>query len=211
LLHDVLAHPFWTYPSAPYIWAAGLLFGVSHSLLATQMCRQYAARLGIRATSYRLYYSLLATLLTALWLWMVHALPDAPLYALEGGTRIAFFAMQAIGIGIILLSFRAFNAAIFLGLKNMPETGEPFVEKGIYRHMRHPMYSGFMLLLLASPVQSMNSLHLSLAVCAYFIIGSLFEEHRMQLLHPSYDKYRRCVPAFFPRIPLFQRNTGMRK
>ncbi len=211
MLHDVLAHPFWTHPSARYIWAAGLLFGLSHSLLATQTFRQYAPRLGLTPTSYRLYYSLLATLLTALWLWMVHTLPDAPLYALEGSAAIPLFAMQAIGIGIILLSFRAFDAAIFLGLKDMPATGEPFVEQGIYRYLRHPMYTGFMLLLLASPVHSMNSLHLSLAISVYFIIGSLFEEHRMQLLHPGYNEYRRCVPAFLPHIPLFRRNTGIKK
>ena len=200
MLHDVL-----TYPSALYIWGAGLLFGLSHSLLATQVVRQQAARLGFTASAYRLFYSLLATLLTGLWLWMVHTLPDAPLYALEGIAAAPLFAMQTIGIGIILLSFRAFDAAIFLGLKDMPASGEPFVEQGMYRYLRHPMYSGFMLLLLASPMHSMNSLHLSLAISAYFIIGSLFEERRMLACHPAYSAYRHRVPAFIPSTPFCRR------
>jgi len=196
---------FWLNQSAACIWGAGLIFGLSHTLLAGQTCRAWAARHRVNATAYRLAYSLLATLLTGLWLWLAHALPDHVLYALEGDAAVPLYAAQAIGLGIILLSLRAFDAAIFLGLKPMPAGGESFVESGIYRHMRHPMYTGFMLLLLASPVHSVNSLHLSLAISAYFIIGSFFEERRMLASHPDYDGYRRRVPAFIPIGPLFHR------
>jgi len=194
--------------SAAIIWVSTLLFGLSHSLLAANACRAWAARRGITPTSYRLFYSVLATILTGLWLWLIHSLPDAPLYAFEGIGSLPFYAVQLAGLIIILLSFRAFDAAVFLGLKAMPEGGEPFVESGIYRYIRHPMYTGFMALLLASPVHSINSLHFSLAVSAYFIIGSIFEERRMQGEHPDYAIYRKRVGAFLPIRALFHRRTA---
>jgi len=190
--------------SAPCIWGAGLLFGVSHTLLAGHACRARAAAWGIGRTNYRLIYSLLATLFTGLWLWLTQTLPDAPLYAFSCPACLPFYALQATGLVIILLSLRIFDAGIFLGLKAMPKGGEPFVEHSIYRYMRHPMYTGFMLLLLASPVHSVNSLHFCLAVSAYFIIGSYFEERRMLGRHPAYAEYRRRVPAFVPRMRLFR-------
>ena len=80
----------------------------------------------------------------------------------------------------------------------MPPGGEPFSEKGIYRHLRHPMYAGVMLVLLASPQQSVNSLSLTLAVCLYFIVGCRFEERRMLAAHPQYADYCRRTPRFVP-------------
>jgi len=185
-------------PSAAIIWLTAFTFGLSHSLLAGNPCKAWAAARGVMPSTYRLLYSLLATVLTALWLWLVHSLPDAPLYAFTGMPAVPLYALQAAGLMVILLSFRAFDAAVFLGLKPLPEGGESFVESGIYRHMRHPMYTGFVLLMLASPVHSINSLHVALAVSTYFIIGSIFEERRMLAAHPHYAGYRRRVSAFLP-------------
>lgn len=191
-------------PSAAAIWAAGLAFGLLHTITAGKYCRDLATRLGIAPHRYRLLYSLAASILTAAWLWLVHALPDAPLYHVDWPAAAPLLAMQLAGLVIILCSMRAFDAGIFLGLKAMPAGIEPFHETGIYRHIRHPMYSGFMLLMLASPVHSVNSLHFALAVCAYFVIGSRFEEARMLAAHPAYADYVRRVPAFVPRVALLR-------
>lgn len=192
--------------SAAIIWLSALLFGLCHTLLAEHACRAWAAARGIGPTRYRLLYSVLASLLTALWLWLIHSLPDTPLYAISGISAVPFYGMQVTGLVLIILSFRAFDAAAFIGLKPLPAGGDPFVETGIYRHMRHPMYSGFMLLLLANPVHTANSLHFTLAVSAYFIIGSIFEERRMLEAHPDYSAYRRRVSAFLPIGPFFRRH-----
>ena len=95
---------------------------------------------------------------------------------------------------------QAFDMRIFLGLASMPAAGEPFLERGIYRHLRHPMYTGVLLVLLASPAQSVNSLSLTAAVALYFIVGAGLEERRLAADHPEYADYRRRVPAFWPRL-----------
>jgi len=186
--------------STAWIWFSGLLFALVHSVLATTALKQRLLQLGVDAQRYRLLYSLLALLLTILWLWWIHRLPDVPLYHLHGWPAWLLMAIQLLGIIVLWQSFRAFDAAVFLGLEPMPQAVEPFHEHGVYRHMRHPMYSGVMLVLLASPVQTVNSVQLALVICLYFILGSKLEERRMLRDHPDYADYMRRVPAFIPHM-----------
>lgn len=186
--------------SAVWIWLSGLAFAVIHSGTAAPACKRWLKRCGIGAQRYRLIYSVVSVVLTGAWLAFVHALPDAPLYRIGGVAMGAMVTLQLVGLGIALASFTAFDARMFLGLAAMPESGEPFHERGIYRHIRHPMYSGTMLALWASPVQSVNSINLFACISLYFIIGSRLEEARMLAAHPAYADYRRRVGAFIPRF-----------
>jgi len=185
-----------THPLA-WLWGSSLGFALTHSLLAGRACKR-AARLSPQ--HYRLAFTISAVVLTGAWLGFMHMLPDHPAYRLHGAARIAGYALQLLGIWMLWRAARAFDMRIFLGLAPMPETGEPFLERGIYRHLRHPMYTGVLLILLANPVQSVNHLHLAAAVALYFVIGSRLEERRMLAEHPEYAGYRRRVPAFWPRL-----------
>ncbi len=204
-------------PSWLAVWLATAAFALVHSLLAARPVADAIRRaFGWSAARYRLAYSLLALAATALWLAYVHALPDRPLYRLEGAAFWLAAALQAAGAGVVLASFRAFDARVFLGLAEPPREGEGFHERGIYRHLRHPMYAGVLLILFASPVQTVNSLHLALAVAAYFVIGSRLEEARIMRAHPAYADYRKRVPAFVPRAvmrwrPALARREGGRE
>jgi len=191
-----------------WIWLTGGLFGLLHSLMAANPVKAALYERGIGIQAYRLTYSLLAIVLTGAWLVFVHLLPDVPLYRLEGWQNWLMLGLQITGLIIAVFSFRAFDAGMFLGFKTMPEDGEPFHEQGVYRLIRHPMYSGVMLALLASPVQTLNSFNLTLVICLYFIIGSRFEERRMLAEHPQYADYRRRVRAFIPRLGAFHRRHG---
>jgi len=185
--------------SALWIWMSGLAFAVLHSVFAMQRCKHLFYRLGLNARTYRLIYSTTALMLTVLWLGLAHVLPDTPLYHIRGWENGLMVALQLVGLGIVVLSLRAIDTPAFLGF-SMSEEQDAFVERGIYHYVRHPMYSGVMLALLASPVQTANSLNLFVIVTAYFIIGSGFEERRMLAIYPDYADYRRHVPAFIPNL-----------
>ncbi len=184
--------------SIVWIWATGLAFAMIHSALATQCCKNTFYRLGINPKTYRLAYSILATILTVLWLSFVHRLPDTSLYRAHGWVNGLMVIVQLAGLGIVVLSLRAIDTSAFLGFSTSLDKQDSFTEHGIYRYVRHPMYSGVMLALLASPVQTVNSLNLFAIIILYFIIGSRFEEQRMQTIHPEYASYQRRVPAFIP-------------
>jgi len=142
------------------IWLTGLMFAVLHSVFAMQRCKNIFYRIGLNVKTYRMIYTLISTALTILWLVFVHLLPDSDLYRVNGWLYILMIAIQLAGLGVIILSLRAINASAFLGFSRYQEVQDEFTEYGIYRYVRHPMYSGVMLALLASPVQTVNSLNL---------------------------------------------------
>ena len=150
---------------------------------------------------YRLLYSSVAILSTALWLWFNYQLAgDVPLYVMQGLWFWLLVGLQVLGILIVLAAFRPIDGAVFLGLKEAVESTDPFVVQGVYKYIRHPMYTGFMLFLLAKPEHTMISLHFALAVSVYFIVGSKLEERRMLAEHPDYTDYQQKVGAFIPKL-----------
>ncbi len=192
--------------SIAWIWLSGLLFAVFHSVTASNTCKRWCYQRGIGEPRYRLMYSLIAIITTAVWLYSVHALPDTPLYQTDGVLQFVLIALQLMGLCVALAAFQPIDALVFLGLRKAPVGTDPFVIGGIYRYLRHPMYAGVMLMLLAMPAQSWNGLNFSLLVCVYFIIGSRFEESRMLRAHPDYAAYRRRIPAF---VPTFSKDSEL--
>ncbi len=186
--------------SALWIWLSGLIFAVSHSLLASRRCKQWAYLHGLREPRYRLLYSIMALLATGAWAFYVHHLPDFALYQSDGLLYWLLVAVQILGLIIALAAFYPIDGLVFLGLRKAGQGKEPFVVRGIYRYVRHPMYAGAMLILLAMPAQSWNGLHFTLVICLYFIIGARYEEARMLADHPEYAAYRKTTPAFIPSV-----------
>jgi protein-S-isoprenylcysteine O-methyltransferase Ste14 len=175
-----------------------VLFALVHSLFAAERCKAAFYRLGVGTRHYRLLYTIFATVLTGIWLLYIYLLSDHPLYDMNGWSRWPLMFLQLLGAAVALLSLRSFDTRLFLGLSEFPQDREPFHEHGLYRFVRHPMYSGVMLLLLASPTQSVNSFNLALFICCYFIFGARLEEARMVKAHHEYAGYQRRVPAFIP-------------
>jgi len=186
--------------SALWIWLSGLVFAVSHSLLASVRCKQWVYDHGLREPRYRLLYSAVAVLATTAWVLYVHQLPDARLYQTDGLLWWLLVSVQVLGLIVALAAFQPIDGLVFLGFRKAKASNDPFIERGIYRWLRHPMYAGAMLILLAMPEQTWNGLHFTLVVCLYFIIGSRFEESRMLREHPDYADYRSRVPAFVPGL-----------
>ena len=139
-------------------------------------------------------------MLTATWLYLIEGIPDKNIYAIDNSLRLLAYALQLVAVLIFYLSLQPINVKVFLGIKAFPEDTEPFVIKGIYGYIRHPMYSSTLLFLLARPTQSVNSLTLIVVIALYFIIGSRLEEQRLLSDHPEYDTYRQHVPAFIPSV-----------
>ncbi len=182
------------------IWISGAAFAIVHSALASRACKRRIAALGVSPQAWRLTYSVLAVMLTFLWLGWVRELPNAPAWHATGAAAVTLILIQSAGVGIVALSLKAIDVPAFLGLRPQTHPDALFVERGVYRHMRHPMYTGVMLVLAANPLQTINSLHLLGVVSLYFILGARLEERRMLEQHPEYADYRRRVPAFVPRL-----------
>jgi len=154
--------------------------------------------------TYRLLYVIIAIITTVAWLAYIHQLNDTQVYDINGTALWVLYSMQLCGLIIFYLALKPIDAFIFLGLRKSIDNEEPFLEKGIYCQLRHPMYTGIILIMAAMPSQSSNSIALYTFITAYFIIGSKFEERRMISHHQEYKEYMHRVPAFIPNIK--QRN-----
>lgn len=185
-----------------------VLYGGLHSLLASRRFKAWLkVRFGTGAMRWhRLGFSILGGLTFLVPLALVVLLPDQAIYRIPYPVSSWFRLLQLvglIGVGYGVLQTGFFN---FIGLNhvlNPASLQQPpkLVTDGLYRHVRHPLYTFSLLFLWASPTLSWNSLALNLGVTLYFVIGSIFEEQKLlEEFGPEYADYKRRTPAFLPRL-----------
>ena len=71
---------------------------------------------------------------------------------------------------------------------------------GLYRYVRHPMYSSVLLFAFGIAVNSGSVIKYLLAVALYilFYAKSVYEERYLRLKYPEYLEYSRKIPRFIP-------------
>ena len=83
-----------------------------------------------------------------------------------------------------------------------PNAQNQLVRTGIYAYIRHPIYSGVMLVALGIALAHGHFVPLGVAVglCAFFAYKSTFEEQWLMQVYPEYEEYRRHTGRFVPRL-----------
>ncbi len=103
---------------------------------------------------------------------------------------------------MLLVGLLQTGAAEFLGLQQLvagPSDESELVTDGLYRWVRHPLYTAGLLFIWLLPVMSTSLLALNLGLTAYIYIGSIFEERKLlRELGPAYAEYQRQVPRLIP-------------
>jgi protein-S-isoprenylcysteine O-methyltransferase Ste14 len=200
--------------SALIICAAFALWALVHSFLAGREAKSWVrSRLGnVVSRWYRLFFNIFAVLSLAPVAWLAWQLPDRPLYSANGPARWLMVAVQALSLAAMALVVRSTGVARFLGFaqimrsdrnEQLPDVDRPgsgqLNVRGLYRHVRHPLYLLGLVLIWLSPVMSANSLALGAAMSAYFWIGSVHEEKLLvDEFGERYRRYRRAVPRIIP-------------
>jgi protein-S-isoprenylcysteine O-methyltransferase Ste14 len=192
-------------------------FACVHSVLARPAARAALAR-RLPAGLERAAYSLLACaqwlLLFATW----RPLP-ATVWQLEHpAARAVVWGLFAAGWAVVLAGFVALDGRHLFGLaqaraaaRGVPEPVAPVVARGIYRHLRHPLYAGTVLALWAAPTMSAGHLLLASVLTLYVAIGCRLEDRDLLARYGEpYRAYRAAVPGFLPRlVPLRPRRDAV--
>ena len=191
------------------ITIASILYAGVHSLLASLEAKARARRrFGPQADRwYRLAYNLFAGVSFVPILVLLVILPDKFLYRIDMPKLIFTSLGQLLGAVIIVVGILQTGVGSFIGLRQIWGTEEPpqslgLVVQGLYRWMRHPLYTGGLLLIWFTPVMSLNLLTLFICLTIYLIVGARFEERR--LIHEfgeAYKRYMRRVPMLIPKKP----------
>jgi protein-S-isoprenylcysteine O-methyltransferase Ste14 len=182
-----------------------LAWGVVHSLLASLAFKNaIRARLGAGPMRlYRLGYNVFALVSFLPVLWLAAILPDWSLYKVPASWSAFMLAGQALAVLLLVIGVLQTDTFSFIGLRQLVREEKPasLVTSGLYRYVRHPLYTAGLLILWLSPGMTVNSLTMTLALTGYIVIGALFEERKLlREFGSAYADYRRTTPMLVPGL-----------
>ena len=181
------------------------VFGISHSVLARPSAKRIVTAI-VSEPAERATYVLIASASLALLVWQWRAQPAVLWHVEATAVRDLVWALGIGSAAIILYStfltdhFDLFGLRqVWLAFRGRRYTPVPFVERGLYRRVRHPMMSGLLGWLWLAPDMTVGHAVFSAGMTAYVIIGVMYEERGLaKNLGAPYEAYRRRVGKFLP-------------
>jgi protein-S-isoprenylcysteine O-methyltransferase Ste14 len=177
------------------------IYGVIHSLLASLEVKGLARGwFGSSADRwYRLAYNLFAAFSFLPVIMLVLLLPDRHLYTIPFPWIILSMAIQFLGVVGIIVGIRQTGLGSFFGLEQLinphKDASTVLVTTGLYRWVRHPLYTAGLLLIWFTPLMTRNLLFASLGLTLYLLSGAYFEERKLlREFGDIYAEYRRRTP-----------------
>jgi protein-S-isoprenylcysteine O-methyltransferase Ste14 len=182
------------------------VFAVQHSVMARQGFKRWWTRFVPQPVE-RSTYVLAATLAVALLMWQWRPIVAPVLWDVENPTAVlAIRAVSWLGWGVLLVSSHLISHFELFGVRqvfahlfrlDVPETD--FRTPLFYRHVRHPLYLGFLIAFWATPRMSAGHLLFALGNTAYILVGIWFEERDLVAqFGERYRAYRRQVSMLLP-------------
>jgi protein-S-isoprenylcysteine O-methyltransferase Ste14 len=148
----------------------------------------------------RSVYTWLASLLFIAACWAWQPVPGR-LYELEGPWRRLLEVAQIAGIVLTVLAARALDVLDLAGIRPVrrartgaPPAHAPLSTTGVFGIVRHPLYFGWALLVLAAPDMTATRAVFALVSTAYVAIAISWEERGLvETFGADYERYRRRV------------------
>jgi protein-S-isoprenylcysteine O-methyltransferase Ste14 len=106
-------------------------------------------------------------------------------------------------LAVIVLAIGVFQTDVwsFIGLSQIigRQSNENIVTGGLYKYVRHPLYSAGLVFLWLTPVMTVNRLVLYLCLTLYIFIGVRFEERKLiREFGQDYLEYKSRTPMLIP-------------
>jgi methanethiol S-methyltransferase len=192
-----------------------VLFAAQHTVMARPWFKRRWTRIVPRPAE-RSTFVLAACLVLALlfWLWrpiggIVWNLPGPGAHALWAGYAAGWAV--AVSSTFLISHFDLFGLRqAWLHARHVPYGPPPFTERGLYRHIRHPLMAGFVVVFWSAPVMTAGHVLFAVGATGYILAGIAFEERDLvHSLGQTYTAYRARVPALIPGPSLRRRPPGV--
>jgi len=188
-----------------------LLWGVIHSITASLGVKAWIhRRLGEGSMRfYRLAYNIFSALSFVPTLLLMATLPDRMLYRIPVPWVYLSMGGQIAAISLLVFGVLQTDPLSFIGLRQLFERRESpskMITHGLYRWVRHPLYTAGLLFIWLTPVMSRNTLIVVIAATVYIIVGAHFEERKLEReFGVAYAEYKTVTPMLIPGL-VFGRN-----
>jgi protein-S-isoprenylcysteine O-methyltransferase Ste14 len=186
---------------------AGLLaiFAVQHSVMARPWFKRIWTRV-IPKQAERSTYVLISSLALILLFWLWQPIGGVVWNVEQPVLRAVLYGLFALGFVIVLISTFLINHIDILGLRQVylylrgkNYTQLRFGTPLLYRHIRHPLYLGWLLAFWATPTMTIAHLVFAIATTLYIFMAIQFEEKDLlDTFGDDYRRYRESVPMIVP-------------
>jgi protein-S-isoprenylcysteine O-methyltransferase Ste14 len=182
-------------------------FAVQHSVMARKGFKAWWTRI-VPPVAERSTYVLFASVLLFALCWFWQPIDGIVWRAERPGLVFAINAVFWAGWAVLLLATFLINHFELFGLRQVaaPLMGAAipaaeFRTPMLYKHVRHPIYLGFLMSFWAAPVMTYGHLLFAAGATGYILVGIWFEERDLVAqFGDRYRAYRGKVPALIPRL-----------
>lgn len=181
------------------------VFALQHTVMARAPFKAWLTR-SLPPAAERATYVIASNLALAVLMLGWQRLPGR-IWSVEGPLAWALLAAATAGWIVGVLATFQFDHWSLFGLRQAlahrrrtaPLDDPPFQVPPLYRHVRHPMMSGFLLAFWMTPLMSTDRLVLAAGVTVYVLIGLRFEERALHRRYGQrYADYAARTPALLP-------------
>ncbi|MBX9685469.1 MAG: hypothetical protein K2X27_02130 [Candidatus Obscuribacterales bacterium] len=190
--------------SIPIDFALILLFGLSHSVMARPAFKERVTKFMPHAAE-RSTYVLVANIALAILFWQWRPI-STPIWSFSGIASIILLAISMLGWVLVFWStflidhFDLFGMRqVWLNYRGIEYSAHPFVVRGLYKYVRHPLMLGFLIAFWVTPNMTLGHLLFALLMTVYIFIGVIHEERDLaRSLGDNYASYRERTSMIIP-------------
>ena len=180
------------------------LFAIQHTIMARPAFKARWTRI-VPAQVERSTFVLVTCAILIGMIWQWRPLPGV-VWHLEGPVATALWVLSGLGWATVLVATFLINHFDLFGLRQVVShflggrlAAPKFYERGLYRIVRHPLMTGFLIAFWATPHMTWGHLLFAGGCTGYILFGLMVEERDLIREHGElYLDYRRRVRGLLP-------------